>query len=495
MQRTATKASQREWADPTPISWDPEEEQVEDKLLTNSYDPVLDPCYRLARGWAETFQETLKDLGMIPLTKKSVLIFRTAEFEPAQTNYWSFTPHKDPTLLLKLASSFRLAELNIKSGPDPSRFPLEADGKVITLLSEDITVPELTDAAKNVARLISGTEMKISAQRPKNAAGKFAEDEKFTERKRRKPAFSIELTVNAQVRSSFKEEFPHIPSLNPDLGKEYEAFTNVWEKLTRTACQTSTRFWHKGHLATMLSDDYWNYAVTKVAARITRSRLRTLLHPAPVTQWWLQKLVTWAAMDMLAFNATEGWMPKIADKPAEFMELVYANWSATDRYLAEKDRQKAVNIRNMIGIPPFSAGQTQIAALMLAKLYYWVGKSLPSMASLLMGQGRVALDAADHPFWRKRLVESMTALWPARNQVPRSGKYGRVLFQADFRFTIEEAATHHSLKYAFAENAKPTQLINPINGIIHKVLSTRDAVISRNTDEIMHWLHAIQSYL
>jgi hypothetical protein len=135
-----------------------------------------------------------------------------------------------------------------------------------------------------------------------------------------------------------------------------------------------------------------------MAAQLPENKLKSLLHPAPVTRWWFLKIVSWAAMDILATNKTKDW-PSEAQAPTKNdMEVILAYRMNSSRFLTEKDRERAAKIRALLEIPTFWRLQTSQAASKLAKLNYWVGRMIPKMMIYHHRRRHLGLDAAGHPF-------------------------------------------------------------------------------------------------
>jgi hypothetical protein len=200
----------------------------------------------------------------------------------------------------------------------------------------------------------------------------------------------------------------------------------------------------------MLSDDYWSYVVAKVAAQLSMNKLKTLLHPTPVTQWWFQRLVTWATMDILAVKPNDDWPPLFEGLNCEDMEVIYASWVTTPRRLADNDRIQAAQIRAQLGMPTFSKNQTQLGTLMIAKLNFWVGKYLPKMHAFLGENSRVGYDVASHPFWASKLRWQLMAHWSAI-PLAGTGRNGIVEFMNEptLKYAKKQPATFFETNFRF----------------------------------------------
>ena len=146
-----------------------------------------------------------------------------------------------------------------------------------------------------------------------------------------------------KVSTSYKGRFPLIPDLKVNFQKLPEGLVSCWQELAAVTGKVPVFYWHKGIFTSMLSDEYWSYAVAEVAAQLSENKLKSLLYPAPVTRWWFIKLVTWAAMDMVAINRSDTWPSDSQVPTPEDMELILAHRMNSSRFLSEKDREKVKN--------------------------------------------------------------------------------------------------------------------------------------------------------
>ena len=464
--------------------------------ILDSYDPILDPSYRLVKNWSVNYDEGLRNLGIAPLTGDAWIVMNSMKSKPAFVSFWSLIPHRDPSLQLWLGTNFRLVTVRlVGSANENLKFPLEKELTVQLLVKQQITAPSLVKAAKNTVRMLTGTRQKLTCQRPTHVDGSIVEDRifpaKISFRDVKTCHLKMELGLKQEVKASFDPLLPHLPKLQLELAaKVAEPFQRAWEKLALNARQCDTRMWHKGRLATMLSDDYWSYAVAKVAAEISPQKINTLLYPAPITQWWFQRLVMWALMDLMAIPEPN-WKER-ASKSSDRIEFIYSEWIKRKRSLSDSERKRAVAIRVRLGIPPFSAGQPEEAALTLSKLTYWIGRLIPRM-DIFHDRANLGLDAANHPFWAEKLKVDLQMLWPHRNAVAPTGKNGRVKINRNFpSFAREDAAEFFDENYIVVEEypGKRTGL----NAILKEILDEKSSEKDISTDEILTWLQNIDRH-
>ena len=133
---------------------DPEMEQKPENknlptICTDAYDPYLDPLFRTVLRWFQKSRDQLEMLALVPISPVAVAIFRRHGDASAHMRSWSFRPHKNPSLQLTLATSFRMVKIKVISGePDTEdlRFPFKESQEWLTLLDETITVTELVNA-------------------------------------------------------------------------------------------------------------------------------------------------------------------------------------------------------------------------------------------------------------------------------------------------------------------------------------------------------------
>ncbi len=465
-------------------------EQDQHVLVHDAYDPILDPSYRLVKNWAQNYEFGLSRTSIVPLSQKVWMLFLTVNSEPAAMTNWSLVPHRDPSLQLWLARDFQLASFTlVRAADEKLSFPLEKEQTMYFLVHQETTVPTLAKAAKDVVRMMTGTTKKLTVTSPVNEKGETLTNKLFPQRLLPRDVnlkkFAMEIIEQPDVRAATKTQVPRVQKLEPDLGKVKHEVAAAWAKLALAVRDNGARFWHKGRLATMLSDEYWTYAVAQVAATMTEQKLKTMLFPAPVTQWWFQKLISWTLMDIMAVSEVSG-----ETNDPSGIETIYEAWKRIPRTLSRESRRKAVFIRLKLGIPPFTAGQPEQAALLIAKMTFWVGRYMPKMTLLLNEVEPVGLDAALHPFWARKLRKDLANLWPKYATVAPSGKKGQIRINRNFPSFARETSTGRA-KYVFDEEREG---LTKLNVVLKDILEEKADLQGTTTDTILTWLQNIVRY-
>ena len=465
------------------------------KIPRSEYDPYLDPLFRTVLGWAQRHDDVLSGLVTAPVTPTAIIIFRRQVKRPSQVRYWPFKPHKDPAYQLMLGTSFRLASIRIKEDEQvgkTTRFPFQKEQDWLLLLDENITVTEVKNAVKNITRMLTGADRKIQVRRPVYENGSPAEDKIFQQQLKSEsapPVLRLVVAMGEKLKgvSSHKDEFPVIGDMEVNFQDCPTGFVGSWRELTALVRDVPLHFWHRGILTSMLSDDYWSFVVAKVAAQLSENKLKTLLHPAPVKQWWYAKMVAWATMDILALDSTEEW-PSISARPNKRdMEAIRIKWIATAKSMSEKDRTRAAKIRLLLDIPTFSRNQTEQASLMLARLNYWVGKQIPKMIGFHHRKSHLGLDAAMHPFWAKKLRLDLLTVWPSERERMPTNKHGKILFlstSGPVRFQVVDPQRYYEVNYQFTPEAR----VSPINQVLESILDSHQELGLVTTDRIVTWI-------
>ena len=138
--------------------------------ILDSYDPILDPSYRLVKNWSVNYDEGLRNLGIAPLTGDAWIVMNSMKSKPAFVSFWSLIPHRDPSLQLWLGTNFRLVTVTmVGSANENLKFPLE---KELTVVRE-----ALKESQKRCAVAERGC-----------ARGEAAEEEAEAESRRQPPA-------------------------------------------------------------------------------------------------------------------------------------------------------------------------------------------------------------------------------------------------------------------------------------------------------------------
>ena len=462
------------------------------EVVLDSYDPLLDPSYRAVANWAQSYAG-LKSLSIAPLSHSAWLLFDLKTTDPVLVSHWTLVPHRDPSLQMWLASNFRMITVNLKEVDDHplvTPFPLEKPTSICLLVTQDITIPTLVKAAKDVIRMMTGTTRKLVATMAVDTTMTNSRARLFPEnmlpRDVKMREYTLEVGVQKEVKASFVTKFPTIRNLKPELGENAAPIAKAWEKLSLIVRNKATRFWHKGLLATMLSDDYWNFAVAKVAESISAQKMRTMLIPVPVTSWWFQRIVRQAVMDITALKTNASAFDET------HMGRIYGSWKASTKKINSSDRRRAMDIRKRIGIPHFSAGQPEEAAQMIAKLVATTCDHMPNMLTLLKTGSKLGLDAADHPFWREILKKDLISLWPHPKSVPPSGKKGRIRMNHTFpSYLREHPAAYFKTKYVFEEVGGK---LSPINEMLNSILELKSHESEVSADAVHQWLKNIDRH-
>ncbi|CAG5105579.1 Oidioi.mRNA.OKI2018_I69.chr1.g2256.t1.cds [Oikopleura dioica] len=478
------------FSDPHPGNWDSVNRNGEThkiQLPRGQLDPYADPGFSRAAAWAASNVGLLSNLGVIPISLSAFVVVNTDHLIEEVNAFWGFKPVRDPGLLYALASEFNLVSLEpkvpqnndgVKSESSETGDTLTELNPFLIFIKKDASARQLRTALSNLVQFELGPDARTTLSdleliyAAENIRRKFSNCQLFACLKE-DPESIIRIKYTSEPVKGKKPSFiKRVRGASNGLGVKQEAFMEAWFSWLPRSRLGPRWSIHKMLMTSILTDSYWTYVTCKVLEATPDAMQRRTLRPDP--NWWFERLVGYAAIDILAITDT---VPNSSKDPIGFVEAIAANAAATERWVDKEDFEKAKEIRANLIFPTKDADENFEGVKMRLILNNAVACGLDRLNKYLepTDYRLIPFGAACHPFWRMKLRAQLATKLAEKVVKTRNNEKvlcEKLMFRSrDWRQAKMEKQTNTSGKpFEFHYSLTTQDLADPVLSLFKEVL-------------------------